>query len=220
MKILSEGECASLIVGPKEIISIPSWANPHQGAYFAWQSWDVTNLISSGINSYMTYGRNEDDSRPLYSGYFKIPLTLLTVEDESYIYDFSKNTLGRAGTGLLAYKSQTSSLPSTVNNDPNNEFSATEYGKLKYDDQDFQSDVTATNNKRAAHRFVFNVSCCSNIANLDAINVTWNGKGYHVFCSIYSVSSDRSNSLWWPPVFYRKKSCQKLKFLNIVVSLP
>lgn len=156
-----------------------TWANPHQGAYFAWQSWDVTNLISSGINSYMTYGRNEDDSRPLYSGYFKIPLTLLTVEDESYIYDFSKNTLGRAGTGLLAYKSQTSSLPSTVNNDPNNEFSATEYGKLKYDDQDFQSDVTATNNKRAAHRFVFNVSCCSNIANLDAINVTWNGKGYH-----------------------------------------
>lgn len=152
-----------------------TWANPHQGAYFEWQSWDVTNLISSGINSYMTYDRNEDDNRPQYSGYFKIPLTLLTVEDESYIYDFSNNTLGRAGTGLLAYKYQTSDRPATVNNDPNNGFSAPEYSKIKYDDGQFQYNV-ADDDNYAAHRFVFNVSC-SNVSNLDAINVTWNGKG-------------------------------------------
>ncbi|WP_269851945.1 DUF3344 domain-containing protein [Methanosarcina horonobensis] len=51
-----------------------TWANPHQGSYFQWQNWDVTSLISGGSNSYMTYGRNEEDDRPLYSGYFKIRL--------------------------------------------------------------------------------------------------------------------------------------------------
>ncbi len=156
-----------------------TWANPHQGSYFQWQSWDVTSLISDGIDSYMTYGRNTEDQRPQYSGYFKIPLALLTVKDESLIYDFSNETLGRAGICMFAYKKQASGRPSTVNNDPNNEFSPTEYNKIKYDDQDFQPDVTDTNGKRAAHRFVFNVSCCSNISNLDAINVTWNGKGHH-----------------------------------------
>jgi hypothetical protein len=153
------------------------WANPRQGSYFQRQSWNVTSLISG--NSYMTYGRNETDTDRNYSGYFKIPLALLTVKDESLIYDFSNNTLGRAGICLFAYRDQASGLPPTVNNDPNNEFSTTEYNKIKYDDQNFQPDMTATEGKHAAHRFVFNVSCCFNVSNLDAINVTWNGKGYH-----------------------------------------
>lgn len=153
------------------------WDNPHQGSYFQWQSWNVTDLISG--DSYMTYGRNATDTDRNYSGYFKVPLALLTVKDESLIYDFSNNTLGRVGICLFAYRDQASGLPPTVNNDPNNEFSTTEYNKIKYDDQSFQTDATATEGKHAAHRFVFNVSCCFNVSNLDAINVTWNGKGYH-----------------------------------------
>ncbi|AKB32979.1 cell surface protein [Methanosarcina siciliae HI350] len=160
-----------------------TWANPHQGSYFQWQSWNVTSLISSGIDSYMTYGRNEEDDRPQYSGYFKIPLALLTVEDESLIYDFSNETLGRAGICLFAYKSQTPLKAPSANDVPNTEFVYTtdptdsdEYQKIKYDDGQFQ-DNQAANNNYAAHRFVFNVSCCSNASYFDAINVTWNGKG-------------------------------------------
>lgn len=57
------------------------WSNPQQGSYFGYQSWDVTNYINRG-NSFMTFDRNATDSGS-YSGYFKIPLALLTVEEEA-----------------------------------------------------------------------------------------------------------------------------------------
>ena len=50
------------------------------GLYFGYQSWDVTNYITGG-DSTMTFDRNSTDSGD-YSGYFKIPLALLTVEEE------------------------------------------------------------------------------------------------------------------------------------------
>lgn len=56
------------------------WSNPQQGSYFGYQSWDVTNYITGG-DSTMTFDRNSTDSGS-YSGYFKIPLALLTVEEE------------------------------------------------------------------------------------------------------------------------------------------
>ncbi|HOD85264.1 MAG TPA: DUF3344 domain-containing protein [Methanoculleus sp.] len=56
------------------------WSNPYQGSYFGYQSWDVTNYITGG-DSTMTFDRNSTDSGD-YSGYFKIPLALLTVEEE------------------------------------------------------------------------------------------------------------------------------------------
>ena len=54
--------------------------SPQQGSYFGYQSWDVTNYITGG-DSTMTFDRNSTDSGS-YSGYFKIPLALLTVEEE------------------------------------------------------------------------------------------------------------------------------------------
>jgi len=57
-----------------------SWSNPQQGSYFGYQNWDVTNYITGG-DSFMTFDRNATDSGS-YSGYFKIPLALLTVEEE------------------------------------------------------------------------------------------------------------------------------------------
>ncbi|AKB36567.1 cell surface protein [Methanosarcina siciliae C2J] len=155
-----------------------TWANPHQGSYFQWQSWNVTSLISSGIDSYMTYGRNEEDDRPQYSGYFKIPLALLTVEDESLIYDFSNETLGRAGICLFAYGYQNDTREPITNDVPDDEFFYPEdYEKIMYDDGQLQNNQ-ADDENYSAHRFVFNVSCYneSNF-DLDAINVTWNGKG-------------------------------------------
>ena len=56
------------------------WNNPQQGPYFGYQSWNVTNYITSTEDSTMTFDRNETHSGQ-YSGYFKIPLALLTVEE-------------------------------------------------------------------------------------------------------------------------------------------
>jgi hypothetical protein len=55
------------------------WSNPQQGAYFGYQSWDVTNYMNASGISTMTFDRNATDSGS-YSGYFKIPLALLTVQ--------------------------------------------------------------------------------------------------------------------------------------------
>ncbi|WOX55519.1 DUF3344 domain-containing protein [Methanoculleus palmolei] len=59
--------------------SLP-WSNPQQGPYFGHQSWDVTSYITGG-DSTMTFDRNATHAGQ-YSGYFKIPLALLTVEEE------------------------------------------------------------------------------------------------------------------------------------------
>ncbi len=56
------------------------WSNPQQGSYLGYQSWNVTDYITGG-DSTMTFDRNSTDSGS-YSGYFKIPLALLTVEEE------------------------------------------------------------------------------------------------------------------------------------------
>jgi hypothetical protein len=59
--------------------SLP-WSNPQQGSYFGYQSWDVTNYVNGVDESTMTFDRNATDSGS-YSGYFKIPLAILTVEE-------------------------------------------------------------------------------------------------------------------------------------------
>ena len=56
------------------------WSNPQQGSYFGYQSWNVTSYVDTGGISTMTFDRNSTHSGQ-YSGYFKIPLALLTVEE-------------------------------------------------------------------------------------------------------------------------------------------
>jgi hypothetical protein len=56
------------------------WSNPHQGPYFGYQSWNVTNYFTGG-DSFMTFDRNGTHSGA-YSGYFKIQIALLTLEEE------------------------------------------------------------------------------------------------------------------------------------------
>jgi hypothetical protein len=94
-------------------------------------------------------------------------------------FDFSNDTSGVASVDHFAYRYQNDSRAPLTNDVPDLEFSDAEYGRIKYDDQIFQIDVTDTDGNFAAHRFVFNVSCCCcNVSLLDA-NVTWNGKGWH-----------------------------------------
>lgn len=94
-------------------------------------------------------------------------------------YDFSNDTAGRAGEDLFAYRYQNNSNPPIANNVPNIEFTAAQYNNIKADDGVFQTDVTNANSNYAAHRFVFNASCCTNASNFTAFNVTWNGRGWH-----------------------------------------
>ena len=56
------------------------WSNPQQGSYFGYQSWNVTSYVDTGGISTMTFDRNSTHSGQ-YSGYFKRPLALLTVEE-------------------------------------------------------------------------------------------------------------------------------------------
>ena len=57
------------------------WENPLIGPYLGAQEWDVTGDINSNGVSTMTFDRNATTGGQ-YSGYFKIPLALLTVEEE------------------------------------------------------------------------------------------------------------------------------------------
>ena len=57
------------------------WSNPKQGSYFGHQTWDVTGLIDEESNNTLKFTRNGTQSGS-YSGYFKIPLVLLTVEED------------------------------------------------------------------------------------------------------------------------------------------
>ncbi len=56
------------------------WDNPLIGPYLGAQEWDVTGDINSNGVSTMTFDRNATHSGQ-YSGYFKIPLALLTVTE-------------------------------------------------------------------------------------------------------------------------------------------
>ena len=76
---------------------------------------------------------------------------------------------------MHAYRPEVANKPPNTNNVPNNEFSTTQYGKIETDNGVYQSDWS--NSQYAAHRFNFSVIW--NTSDINKINVTWNGKGYH-----------------------------------------
>jgi hypothetical protein len=65
--------------------------------------------------------------------------------------------------------------------DPSTAFTST--SAIADDDGIFQSDVTTTNNYYAAHRFNFSINISADsdgpIADIESLNITWNGKGWH-----------------------------------------
>lgn len=54
-----------------------------QGAYFGWDTWDMTSKVSSGENNDLMYDRSCEGGSGEYSGqFYKIPLAILTVTEE------------------------------------------------------------------------------------------------------------------------------------------
>lgn len=148
-----------------------TWSNPKQGSYWGSTFWNVTDKLTQGSNSNLKYTRNRTHSGD-YSGYFKIPLALLTVENRKFTYDFNNsNTYGTAGTTLTAYKGNVSAQPPTATNVPTTEI--TSYSNIATDNDAYEQ--TTVDSGYAAHRFEFTINqSASDVANITA---TWIGKG-------------------------------------------
>ena len=87
-------------------------------------------------------------------------------------YDFDV----RAGVDKWAFRCEAEDKPPNTNNDPNNEFSSTDYDEIEADDGTNQYDYS--DSCYAAHRF--NLSIDDNEENfITKINVTWKGRGYN-----------------------------------------
>ncbi|RZN36787.1 MAG: hypothetical protein EF813_06410 [Methanosarcinales archaeon] len=84
-------------------------------------------------------------------------------------YDFDVG----AGTDKWAYEGEVSGTPATVN-DPTGAIGS--YSNIRVDDGTYETYVTSTNGKYAAHRFNFSID--NEESWITKINVTWNGKGY------------------------------------------
>jgi len=105
------------------------------------------------------------------------------------LYDF----LTGASDDKWAYGKQTDDKPPATNNVPATEFSSTDYGKIKADDGEFASSQ-ADSGYYAAHRFNFSIS--EDPDDIDKINVTWNGKGYHKRLFWYSGDQGVELYVW------------------------
>ncbi len=149
-----------------------TWSNPKQGSYFGSTYWNVTSNLTQGSNTKLYYERNQTHSGN-YSGYFKLPLALLTVENRKFTYDFSNgNTYGTAGTDLKAYKGGITSIPGLTRNDPSTEI--TSYTNLASDNSVYEL-YSATSSRYAAHRFNFTLGQTNTV--IDKLSATWNGIG-------------------------------------------
>ena len=148
-----------------------TWSNPKQGSYWGSTSWNVTDKLTQGSNSDLKYTRNGTQTGS-YSGYFKIPLALLTVENRKFTYDFNNsNTYGTAGTTLKAYKGNVSAQPPAATSVPTTEI--TSYSNIATDNNVYEQ--TTVDSGYAAQRFEFTINqSASDVANFTA---TWVGKG-------------------------------------------
>ncbi|MDI3506542.1 MAG: hypothetical protein PWQ69_522 [Methanomicrobiaceae archaeon] len=148
-----------------------TWSNPKQGSYWGSTSWNVTDKLTQGSNSDLKYTRNGTHSGD-YSGYYKLPLALLTVENRKFTYDFNNsNTYGTAGTTLKAYKGNVSAQPPAATNVPTTEI--TSYSNIATDNDVYES--TTESLGYAAHRFEFTIN--QSAGDVEKITATWVGKG-------------------------------------------
>lgn len=114
-----------------------------------WTDWD-DNSGAPG-NYSIDCGTNINDSKP------------------RGLYVFSCN----ASEDKWAFRNQTTG---TSPSDPNTEFTDAQYDKIAEDDDVRQEDQTSTPGRCAAHRLNFSIDEAA--ADIDKINVTWNGIGW------------------------------------------
>jgi outer membrane protein assembly factor BamB len=90
-------------------------------------------------------------------------------------YDFNTARARESPKKAWAFKYQVGNSPGA--GDPSEEFNATEYANIRFDDTVYASNQTTTDGYYAAHRFNFSIDD-NEESWITKINVTWNGKGY------------------------------------------
>jgi outer membrane protein assembly factor BamB len=91
-------------------------------------------------------------------------------------YDFNTARAIESPKKAWAFKYQVDDSPGA--GDPSEEFNATEYANIRFDDNVYASNQSTANGNYAAHRFNFSIDD-NEESWITKINVTWNGKGWH-----------------------------------------
>ena len=91
-------------------------------------------------------------------------------------YDFNTARARESPKEAWAFKHQVDDSPGV--GDPSEEFNATEYANIRFDDNVYASNQTTTDDYYAAHRFNFSIDD-NEESWITKINVTWMGKGDH-----------------------------------------
>jgi len=91
-------------------------------------------------------------------------------------YDFNTARARESPKKAWAFKHQVDSSPGV--GDPSEEFNATEYTNIRFNDDVYASNQTTTDDYYAAHRFNFSIDD-NEESWITKINVTWMGKGDH-----------------------------------------
>lgn len=86
-----------------------------QGAYFGWDIWDLTTYVSPGENNDLMYDRSCTGSGEFSGQFFKIPLAILTIEDEPQIVapvaDFSATPTSGTTPLSVAFIDESTNAP-------------------------------------------------------------------------------------------------------------
>lgn len=91
-------------------------------------------------------------------------------------YDFNTARARESPKMAWAFKHQVDNNPGV--GDPSEEFNATEYANIRFDDDVYASNQSTANGNYAAHRFNFSIDD-NEESWITKINVTWKGKGDH-----------------------------------------
>ena len=91
-------------------------------------------------------------------------------------YDFNTARARESPKKAWAFKHQVDDSPGV--GDPSEEFNATEYANIRFDDNVYASNQSTANGNYAAHRFNFSIDD-NEESWITKINVTWKGKGTH-----------------------------------------
>ena len=96
---------------------------------------------------------------------------------ESCVQTSERYIIREAGVDKWAFGKQHFGKPPADYDDPNNEFKAKEYAKIKVDDGTMQIDASAANGFYAIHRFNFSIA--EPESSITKLDILWDGKATH-----------------------------------------
>lgn len=137
-----------------------------------WRGWDTNN---NGEIDYDAWNQSDEGET-----YVHPILAVLRLKNITHDYDFSDNLSGTPGVDAWAFKDQLTQAQFNSGSPiyPGTEFTNPgDYDNIAKDDDTRQEDQTSGNGNYAAHRFNFSIDEAA--ADIEKINVTWNGIGDH-----------------------------------------